>query len=355
MLPRSSRAAGMPNPCGLGEHTVLAAVNFTLQCTPSRIIYTFAQHFLLMVPDTPDFSRKDGPITDTPPPDWPFREHSQFRELHGVRWHFQQMGQGPQLLLVHGTGGSVHSWHHCLATLAKSFRVTAIDLPGHGFTLVPEDVDARDDLYSLEGMARALAQLLRTIDVNPTLVAGHSAGVAVLLRMVLDAHIAPARLVGFNPALVAPPDFYVAFIAPILGTFFESRLVADSGAWIARSTGMIRTMLSSTGTALSPEDLARYELLCKRPQHVHAAMAMMSRWDLPKIVRDSVSLTTPVELIAGDNDRWVPYASLQRSVARLPSATLRAVAGAGHLLLEERPEEIVGALVGALGGSSRVG
>jgi magnesium chelatase accessory protein len=199
-------------------------------------------------------------------------------------------------------------------------------------------------VYSLEGMGRAIAALLATIQCAPALVAGHSAGVAVLLRMVLDACIAPARLVGFNPALVAPPDFYVSLIAPMLGAFFESRAVAESGAWLARSSGAIRTMLGSTGSTLSAEDLARYELLCAKPEHVHAAMAMMSRWNVPKLVRDAVALTIPVDLVAGENDRWVPYAALEKSVARIPRATLRCIAGAGHLLLEERPDVVVDTL-----------
>lgn len=294
---------------------------------------------------THDSDRTDVRDNDFPPADWPYRDDSRYLQIGGVRWHYQQFGQGPDLLLVHGTGGSTHSWSHCIAELRQHFRVTAVDLPGHGFTLVPEEVDARGDLYSLEGMARAVSGLLATLQVRPSTVAGHSAGVAVLLRMTLDGLIGPARIVGFNPALVPPPGLYVSLIAPVLGAFFESQIVADSGAWIARSTGLIQMMLGSTGTTLSAIDLARYEFLCARPQHVHAALAMMSRWDLPRIVRDAVSLRVPLELIAGEADRWVPYSALARSVSRIPMATIRAVNGAGHLLLEERPDVVVGALL----------
>lgn len=330
---------------GSANQVLSAAVNFTLHFTASRIIYTFAQHFSDNPRMTVDSAHAEPQIDDGPPPDWPFRNASKLLLVDGIRWHYQQLGTGPDLLLVHGTGGSVHSWERCVEPLTSSFRVTLIDLPGHGFTLVPPDVDARRDSYSLEGMSRAVSSLLKTIGVSPRLVAGHSAGVSVLLRMVLDGQIAPQRIVGLNPALVAPPDFYVALIAPVLGAVFESRAIADSGAWLARSTRIIQTMLGSTGTQLGPEALARYELLCARPEHVHAALTMMSRWDLPRVVRDTVALTTPLDLIAGANDRWVPYAALQKSVARIPRATLRAVSGAGHLLPEERPDEVVRALL----------
>jgi len=288
-------------------------------------------------------------FTDLPPADWPFRATSRLLDVDGIRWHFQQFGQGPALLLVHGTGGSVHSWSHCLDALARTFSITAIDLPGHGFTTVSHEVDRRRDVYSLEGMARACGELLRAIDCPPALAAGHSAGVAVLLRAVLDGWLAPTRLVGFNPALVPPPPFYVARVAPLLRAVFESDVVADGGAFVARNTRLVRQLIGSSGTELAAADLARYEFLCARPQHVHAALAMMSRWDLPRVVRDAGALEIPLELIAGGNDRWVPYGSLERSVRRIPRAMLRAVAGAGHLLPEERPDEIIASLIAHAG------
>ena len=282
---------------------------------------------------------------DLPPEDWPFRTASHFVNCNGLRWHYQQLGTGPTLLLLHGTGGSTHSWHHTLETLAEHFTVLVVDLPGHGFTIVPSNIDATRDVYSLEGMARELHALLATLGLTPTLVAGHSAGVAVLLRLVLDGLVAPSRIVGFNPALVAPPALYIAFIAPLLGAIVQTSVVADSGAWLARQTTVIRTMLQSTGSQLSADDLARYELLCRRPTHVHAALAMMSRWDLPRIVRDAISLRVPLTLVAGRNDRWVPLTALEKSVARIPTATLRVIEDAGHLLLEERPDEVVRTLL----------
>lgn len=282
---------------------------------------------------------------DLPPEDWPFRTASQFITCNGLRWHYQQLGAGPTLLLVHGTGGSTHSWHRAVDALAKRYTVLAVDLPGHGFTTVPTEVDATRDVYSLEGMARELHALLTMLGQAPTLVAGHSAGVAVLLRLVLDGHIAPSRIVGFNPALVAPPALYIAFIAPVLRAILQTSAAAESGAWLARQTNIINTMLESTGSHLSADDLARYELLCRRPAHVHAALAMMSRWDLQRIVRDAISLRVPLTLVAGRNDRWVPLASLERCVARIPAAIMHVIDGAGHLLLEERPDEVAKTLL----------
>ncbi|MDZ4273486.1 MAG: alpha/beta hydrolase, partial [Erythrobacter sp.] len=65
---------------------------------------------------------------------WPHRDASTFIESGGARWHVQRMGTGTPLLLLHGTGASVHSWRDLMPILAQSHEVIAIDLPRHAFT-----------------------------------------------------------------------------------------------------------------------------------------------------------------------------------------------------------------------------
>lgn len=283
--------------------------------------------------------------SDPPPDTWPFREQSRACEAAGIRWHFQRFGSGPVILLLHGSGGSTHSWSHCIGALADRFTVLAVDLPGHGFSNVMPQTEAVGDVYSLEGMARALRVLLDVLELEPAHAAGHSAGAAVLVRMALDGSYRGSRITGFNPALIAPPTPYVEFIAPLIAPLAESSLFARGAAWLARSTSVIPTMLGSTGSTISADDEARYAFLCTREAHCHAALAMMSRWDLPTLVRDAATLKVPMALYAGTNDRWVPYRDLAASIARMPSATLHRVEGAGHLIPEEKPEVVIEALL----------
>ena len=69
--------------------------------------------------------------------DWPNAACSRFVSASGVRWHVQEAGSGPVLLLLHGTGAANHSWGAMLPLLASHFRVVAPDLPGHGFSTMP--------------------------------------------------------------------------------------------------------------------------------------------------------------------------------------------------------------------------
>ena len=64
------------------------------------------------------------------------------------------MGEGPDIVLLHGTGASTHSWRALIPLLAERYRVTAIDLPGHGFTRLGARMRS-----SLECMAEDIATL----------------------------------------------------------------------------------------------------------------------------------------------------------------------------------------------------
>lgn len=278
------------------------------------------------------------------PPDWPDEQWSELHTVQGVTWHVQRSGadprQHPTILLVHGTGGSTHSWAYITPALREHCHVVNVDLPGHGFTRVPTEVERTRNPYALTGMAQLLHALLASLHVNPQVVVGHSAGVSVLLRMVVDGSLAPAHVIGICPALVPPPSWYVALVAPLLGAVLETELVAGSTARLAAGTRLIERMLGSTGSTLPAEQLARYRLLCARPAHVHAAIAMMARWDLPSLFRDIGVLRTPVRLVAGRGDRWIPVAPLRRAVERIPGVELTVEEG-GHLLPEERPDVVV--------------
>src|SRR5271165_6450300 len=128
---------------------------------------------------------------------WPNQEWSRFVHAGGLRWHVQQLGRGPDLLLIHGTGASTHSWRKLMPLLAQNYTVLAVDLPGHGFTdSVP---GAR---MSIGDMSDCLAALLHAIEVDVRYCVGHSAGAVILCRMALDGYIGPQVVISENGAFM---------------------------------------------------------------------------------------------------------------------------------------------------------
>ena len=263
---------------------------------------------------------------------WPNAATSSFVEAGGLRWHVQRAGDGPAILLVHGTAGATHAWRDVLPVLAERHTVIAPDLPGHGFTVQP----AQPSALSLPGMAAALTALLEALRVRPRVVVGHSAGAAILVRMALDGALPDARLlVGLNAALVAPPALARALAGPLFRGLFTNARLAGLVARVAEPAGITEALLRSTGSRLDAGMIACYEALLASPAHVRAALTMMAHWDVPALLRDVHALRLPTLLLAGDDDRWIPPSQTARVLRYLPGAQLERVAGQGHLMHEE--------------------
>jgi len=272
--------------------------------------------------------------------DWPNRAFSRFVRAGNLRWHVQVMGEGPVVLLLHGTGASTHSFRALAPMLAPHFTVVAPDLPGHGFT----DQPAAASGYSLPGVAGGITALLGELALQPTLAVGHSAGAAVAVRMTLDGSIAPDAVVSLNGALLPFPGMTNDFFGPAARFLANASVTAGAFALFAGSRPAVQRMLRSTGSSIDDEGARLYARLAGTAGHVHGALALMANWDLRPLVRDLPRLASRLVLVTGGRDGMVPPAEAYRLRALLPKAELVSLRGLGHLAHEERPAEIAALL-----------
>jgi magnesium chelatase accessory protein len=267
--------------------------------------------------------------------DWPNRAASRFVQAGGLRWHVQQFGQGPVLLLIHGTGASTHSWRDLAPRLARRFHVIAPDLPGHGFTRC-----ADADRLSLPGMATAVRALLDVLGIEPAWAVGHSAGAAVLVRMCLDARLQPRRLVSLNGALLPLGGLRSPLFAPLARLFVSNPLVPRLFAWQASQPDTFARMMQQTGSTLDARGVELYQRLASRPAHVGAALDMMARWDVRPLEHQIARLQVPLTLVSGGRDRMIPPSHAEDVRRLLPDAQVVLFEDLGHLAHEEQPERI---------------
>jgi magnesium chelatase accessory protein len=271
-----------------------------------------------------------------PPKDWPNRRWSRAVETEGVHWHVQVLGEGPVLLLVHGTGASTHSWRAMMPLLARRFCVVAPDLPGHGFTAVPSWHS-----LALPAMARDLRDLVGALGMRPVLCVGHSAGAAILARMCLDGMLAPAGLVSLNGAFMPYGGAAGQVFAGLARVLVGLPLVTSLLAWRASDRSVVQRLLEGTGSRLDPAGIDLYARLMREPEHAAAAMRMMASWDLVPVLRDLPHLPVKLLLVAGENDRTIPPADSLRLAALVPGAERVVQQGLGHLSHEEDPAATV--------------
>ncbi|MEM6606423.1 MAG: alpha/beta fold hydrolase BchO [Pseudomonadota bacterium] len=280
-----------------------------------------------------------------PPAGWPGLEHATRVSSGGVEWHFYRIGGGPkQVLLLHGTGSSSHSWYPVARKLARRWDVLVPDLPGQGFS-----VPSTTALINLNGMAKALGALLKTLDFRPTLIAGHSAGAAVACGLCLRGLQNPRNIASVNGALMpfgraAAPIFSSA--AQLLAS---SRMLPYIVAAHAITRQPIERMLRGTGSAVDARMTRCYRHLMGSPTHVTGTLHMMANWDLHQLERSLPRLEPKLHLLVGDRDEVVAPVQAYEIKERLPDAELLEFPDLGHLAHEERPELIAQELTRLLG------
>jgi magnesium chelatase accessory protein len=275
---------------------------------------------------------------------WPHRDASRFVDAAGLRWHVQVFGDvdaaRPALLLLHGTGSSTHSWRGLPPLLASRYTVIAPDLPGHGFTAMPQGGTMSPQL-SLPGMARAVSGLLDALDIQPAVVVGHSAGAAIAVRMCLDAMLAPQQVVSLNGALLPLGGLAGQVFSPVARLMAATSVVPRLFSWRASDPAVLHRLIAGTGSTLDPQGMALYGQLVRSPGHAAGALGMMANWDLPALSHQLPRLMTPLHLVVGENDRTVSPRQAHRVRAMLPAAAqlpVTTLQGLGHLAHEERPD-----------------
>lgn len=269
------------------------------------------------------------------PVGWPNAQHSRWVKSGPHNWHIQEHGQGPKVLLLHGAGGSCHSWAGLFAPLAQDHHVLALDLPGQGFSQLGNRARC-----GLEPMSADIADLLEALTFQPDHIIAHSAGAAIALNMSLSKQ-SPPKITTLNGAFLGFSGL-AGLLFPALAKMLSlNPLTALAVSRLSNRSGMTRNILASTGSTLSPQQQDWYQTLVGTRSHVDATLAMMAQWKLDPLMERLPEVTADVHLIVGSNDSTVPPTSSRNAAARIPGAKLSELPGLGHLMHEDAPEQVL--------------
>ncbi|MEM1101341.1 MAG: alpha/beta hydrolase [Pseudomonadota bacterium] len=279
-----------------------------------------------------------------------FPPEGAFVEVDGVPVHYVQRGEGPDIILLHGAGGSTRDFTFAfMDRLTDRYRVTVFDRPGLGYTGRIEDygVFSRDAETPRE-QARFLQDAADALEVSQPLVLGHSFGGAVAMAWALERpdETAGVVMVGgvSNEWEGGLGWFYNVTSHPIIGPIFNPLATAfvPDGYVAGTVAGIFRPQDAPQGYAdyIGPRLSARRETLYANGRQVHGLKP-----HIIEMVPGYAALTMPIEIVHGDADDIVPLAvhSIPLS-GQAPGAVLTVLEGIGHMPQHNAAAEVEAAI-----------
>lgn len=267
--------------------------------------------------------------------DWPHSDTSRFVLSKPHKWHVQEDGSGPLLLLLHGAGGSTQSFRHLIPFLTPTHRVVAIDLPGQGFTRL--GAQAR---CGLETMAEDIAALCRHEDWQPLAIIGHSAGAAVAFDVAPRLPAPAPFVIGINAAL-SNFSGVAGLLFPLMAKAL-ALMPGVAGLFTASNSNpkSVQRLIDGTGSKLDADDIRHYRALIGDRGHVNATLQMMAQWELAPLLARLPQSNARGLLIAAGNDRAVPASVSHNIAAQIQGLSCVELPNLGHLVHEEAPAAV---------------
>ena len=272
-----------------------------------------------------------------------------FIDIDRVRLHYIERGQGPVVVLVHGNGSMIQDFElsGIVDKLAEHNRVIVFDRPGYGYSDRP---DFRN--FDPRSQAALLRRALLQLHVENPVIVGHSWGTLVALWMGVMHPNAIRGLVlmsgYYYPSLRLDVPLLSAPAIPYLGAFLRYTISPVLGRLM---WPLVKRRIF--GPPATPEPFAsRFPVwMSLRPGQLYASASetAMLQSAASELAPQYDRLKVPVTLMAGERDRLVSTkAQTQRLHKALRTSSLHLVAGKGHMLHHEAPDEVVLAIRNAL-------
>jgi pimeloyl-ACP methyl ester carboxylesterase len=269
--------------------------------------------------------------------------------LAGGAMAYAVAGTGPPLVLIHGLGGTRHTWRHLMSALARTHTVIAPDLPGHG------ESDAPAGNYSFGGHACAVRDLLLALGHRRASIAGHSLGGGVALQIAYQFPERTDRLVLVSSGGLGSE------VTPIL----RAATLPGAGAVVAalstvpvaitrRLFEMVPGLVAPSDARLASDGLRGLRNGRQRKTFIRTARTVID-WRGQTVTagrQTSLLGDIPVLVAWGAHDTTIPPRHHHALADRVPHAVMVEIADAGHYPHETAPAHLLSSIEGFLATTS---
>jgi pimeloyl-ACP methyl ester carboxylesterase len=267
-------------------------------------------------------------------PEWFLNQEFSFS---GGSVRYDIRGDGPPLVLVHGTPWSSFNWRHIIPALAQWFTVYFYDLLGYGQS---EKRTGQD--VSLGIQNKVLAALLDHWGLDLPFVVGHDFGGTTVLRTYLLEHRDFRKIVLIDPVALAP-----------WGSPFFGHVRQHEGAFQGVPAYIHEAIVSAyvrgaTCHPMSAETLAGIVRPWLGPTGQRAFYRQIAQADqrfTDEIEPSYGIISRPVLILWGEQDEWILLSKGQQLHRAIPTSEFCSISDAAHLVQEDAPAVLASHLI----------
>lgn len=250
-------------------------------------------------------------------------------DFNGWSVRYGVSGDGPPVILVHGTPWSSYNLRHLIRSLAKDFTVYHHDLIGYGQSdKSPGDV-------SLAIQNQVLDKLIDHWGLKNPLIIGHDFGGTTVLRTHLISHRDFDRIVLIDPVAVSP------WGSPFFQHVHDHE-TAFAGVPDYIHEAIVRAYVKTA--AFKPIDDQTLDRIIlpwtesggKEAFYRQIAQASSKYTDEIQPLYSRIS--RPVLILWGREDTWIPMEKGESLHQMIPNSLFHTIPDAGHLVIEEQPD-----------------
>jgi pimeloyl-ACP methyl ester carboxylesterase len=237
----------------------------------------------------------------------------------------------PAVVLIHGAGFDHTAWAlHSRWFAHNGFSVLVPDLPGHGRSAGPA-------LSSIAEMADWTAALLSAAGPKRAHLIGHSMGSLIALETAArhPDKVSALSLIGTAAAMTVGPDLLKAAEAN------DQAAIDMVSIW---GLGFSAELGGSLAPGLWMHGGAQRTLQHCAPGVLFSDLAACNAY--ADALTSAAKVTVPTKVILGERDMMTPAKAGKALATAIPNARTVVLAGAGHMMMSERPDELLAAIRG---------
>jgi len=269
----------------------------------------------------------------------PIKENQKnhFLTIGSEKIRISQKGEGKDILLIHGTPGSIEDWNGIIDSLSKDYRVTAFDRLGHGFS------SSNQYNYHIKDNAILVENLIKQLGLKSPLIVGHSYGGSIVAFMAVNSELKNIEYIIIDSPLYKyrPSNIYKLVATPILGkgiALFSSYTIANN---------QIKDGVSSLFKSLEKEKINELvkerQIIWSQPKVIYSKSKESINYlnDLNSISEKYKNINSKITLITGKDSINTFKNDCEKFNQEVSNSELIILENTGHYIQLEKPSTVI--------------